>query len=77
MKSNTSVRSPKLAGSTGRNSHDSDMSLGDTLRKAKKDLFFARCIYGILIVLLITSIVVLFAFGYIDKLVDWFYSLMG
>lgn len=76
MRSNSSVRSPKLAGSAARNGRDADMSLGDTLRKAKKDLFFTRCVYGILLVLVITAIAALFYLGYIDMLVDWFYSLM-
>ena len=75
MKNNSSVRSPKLAGSAVRN--NADLSLGDTLRKAKKDLFFARCIYGMLFVLLVTGIVLFFVFGYAEDIVDWFYSIMG
>ena len=76
MRTNSSVRSPKLAGSAVRSGKDADMSLGDTLRKAKKDLFFRRCVYGILFVLVITAIAALFYLGYVDMLVDWFYSLM-
>ena len=52
------------------------MSLGDTLRKAKKDLFFTRCVYGILFIFIAAAIFALFYFGYIDMLIDWFYSLM-
>jgi len=75
LKNNSSVRSPKLAGSAVRT--NADLSLGDTLRKAKKDLFFARCIYGMLFVLLVTGIVLFFVFGYAEDIVDWFYSIMG
>ena len=50
MRSNSSVRRPALA-----NSNTSgikvDVSIGDKLRKAKKDLFFSRCVCGILLVL--------------------------
>ena len=53
-----------------------ELSLGDTLRKAKKDLFFTRCVYGILILLVLIAACVLYYLGYIDMLVDWFYSLM-
>ncbi len=76
MKTNSTVRSPKLAGSAVRSSKVAEMSLGDTLRKAKKDLFFTRCVYGILFIFIAAAIFALFYFGYIDMLIDWFYSLM-
>ena len=76
MKSTNTVRSPKLLSSGTSSDRTKDLSLGDTLRRAKKDLFFMRCVYGILAVLAITAVVVLFYLGYVDLLVDWFYSLM-
>ncbi len=76
MRSTNSVRSPKLAGTGTRDSKNAEISLGDTLRKAKRDLFFTRCVYGILIVLIVTALVALYLLGYVDMLIDWFYSLM-
>ncbi|MBP5261666.1 MAG: hypothetical protein J6Z43_06035 [Clostridiales bacterium] len=76
MKSSNSVRSPKLAASGFQSTKTADLSLGDTLRKAKRDLFFTRCIYAILIVLLVTALVAMYLLGYADLAMDWFYSLM-
>ena len=71
MKTNSTVRSPKLAGSAVRSSKAAEMSLGDTLRKAKKDLFFSRCLIAILIVLLITTATVLIYLGYAQLLFNY------
>lgn len=76
MKSSNSVRSPQLMGSGASNSKYADASIGDKLRKAKKDLFFSRCIYGILITLFVTAVVAAFVLGYAEPLVDWFNSLL-
>ena len=63
-------------GSGAANSKDADTSIGDRLRKAKKDLFFSRCIYGILLTLLVTAVVAVIVLGYADPLLDWFNSLL-
>ena len=76
MKSSNSVRSPQLMGSGAANSKDADTSIGDRLRKAKKDLFFSRCIYGILLTLLVTAVGAVIVLGYADPLLDWFNSLL-
>ncbi|MCR5059518.1 MAG: hypothetical protein K6A80_00645 [Saccharofermentans sp.] len=76
MRTTNSVRSPKLASSGFNAGQTSDLSLGDVLRKAKKDLFFTRCVYAILVVMIITAIAAAVYFGYADMLVDWFFSLM-
>ena len=69
MKSSSSVRRPSLVDSRT-NGNTNDASVGATLRKAKKDLFFRRCLIGIFLVLLITLIVALFTLGYAGQLVD-------
>lgn len=71
-----SVRSPKLASSGFNAGQTTDLSLGDTLRKAKKDLFFTRCVYAILVVLIIMAVLAAIYLGYADMLVDWFFSLL-
>ena len=76
MKSTNSVRSPKLAVSSTQSTKDAELSLGDTLRRAKRDLFFTRCVYAIVIVLTVTALVAMYLLGYVDLAVDWFYSLM-
>ena len=77
MKSNSSVRRPALTHSGINTSADESVSIGTVLRRAKKNLFFKRCLIGIFIVLLITLVVCLFLLGYVDLLMDKFYSLLG
>jgi len=76
VKSNNSVRRPSLAHSSITTDKSKTLSIGDTLRKAKSDLFFTRCVYGILIILVIVGIVCAFTMGYADKLIEKFYALM-
>ena len=76
LKSNNAIRRPSLAHSSISTDRSSNLSIGDTLRKAKSDLFFARCIYGILIALLIMAVILAYAFGYMEMLMDKFISLM-
>jgi len=68
VKHNNQVRRPELANSAILTDKNSALSIGDTLRKAKKDLFFSRCLIAILIVLLITTAAVLIYLGYANVL---------
>jgi hypothetical protein len=68
VKHNNQVRRPELANSAILTDKNSALSIGDTLRKAKKDLFFSRCLIAILIVLLITTAAVLINLGYANVL---------
>ena len=68
MRHNNQVRRPELANSAILTDRNSAMSIGDTLRKAKKDLFFSRCLIAIMIVLLITTAAVLIYLGYARQL---------
>ncbi|SCW27323.1 hypothetical protein SAMN02910456_00221 [Ruminococcaceae bacterium YRB3002] len=76
MRSTNNVRSPNLLSSGAGSDKTKDLSLGDTLRKAKKDLFFTRCVYGMIAVMAVTAVFFMFYLGYVDLLVEWFYSLM-
>lgn len=78
VKKYASVRRPALANSTiNKSSSNAVTSVGDVLRKAKKDLFFNRCIFGIIIVLLITCIICAFLLGYVGDLTDSIIEMMG
>ena len=74
MKNNTSVRRPALANSGKK---DDDRSVGDVLRKAKKELLIRRIVYGVLLFLLVAAVYVLIRFGLVDRFVDIFYSMLG
>jgi hypothetical protein len=71
VKHNNQVRRPELANSAILTDKNSALSIGDTLRKAKKDLFFSRCLIAILIVLLITTAAVLIYLGYANVLFNF------
>ncbi|MBP5655561.1 MAG: hypothetical protein J6X33_08615 [Clostridiales bacterium] len=76
MRNTNAVRRPKLAHSSIKTDKHEELSVGDALRKAKKDLFFSRCVIGILIVLLVTSVVVFWYFGYFDRIWDYLTGVM-
>ena len=69
MKSGSSVRRPSLVNSN-KGGASKETSVGDVLRKAKRDLFFSRCLFGILLVVIITLIAILIYSGYLGLLVD-------
>jgi len=69
MKHTNLVRRPSLANSTINTDDTSALSIGDTLRRAKKNLFFSRCLIAILVVLLITGIAFMIYMGYANELV--------
>ncbi len=71
MKHNNQVRRPELANSAILTDRNSALSIGDTLRKAKSDLFFSRCLIAILIVLLITTAAVMIYLGYVQQLFNF------
>lgn len=77
MRSSSSVRKPALAHSEISGDKDNQLSIGAVMRKAKRELFLRRVVYGILLVLLITFIAYVIALGYAEDLVDKFFSLMG
>lgn len=77
VRSSSSVRKPALAHSEISGDKDNQLSIGAVMRKAKRELFLRRVVYGILLVLLITFIAYVIALGYAEDLVDKFFSLMG
>ena len=76
MKHENTVRTPSLANSRINTDSRSNLSIGDTLRKAKTNLFFSRCLAGILVVVLITAVFVAFS-GYAGPLFDFVNNAVG
>ena len=77
MKNKINIRRPSLAKGTTGNKHGEALPVGDVLRKAKKDLLLSRCLYGVIAALVIAIIVFAVINGYLDSLVDSFFSLIG
>lgn len=77
MKNGTTIRRPGLANSNTNRKGGDNESIGDVMRKAKQDLFFRRCLLGILLVLLVSAIAYAIIAGYAEGVIDWFYSLVG
>ena len=77
MRHENTVRAPSLANSQINTDSRSNLSIGDTLRKAKTNLFFSRCLAGILVVVVVTAIFVAFYMGYAGPLFDVVNSAVG
>lgn len=76
MRSNTSIRKPALANANN-NNNKGNLSIGEKLSKARRDLFFRRCILGIICALLVTIVIMAFVNGFVDVIIDKFYQLLG
>ena len=77
MKHENTVRTPSLANSRINTDSTANLSIGDTLRKAKKNLFFSRCLIGIMAVLVVTILFVIFFLGYGSSLLDYVSNPVG
>ncbi len=77
MKHENTVRRPSLANSRINTDNRSNLSIGDTLRKAKTNLFFSRCLVGILTVVIITALFAAFYTGYAFSFFDFVNKAVG
>lgn len=77
MKHENTVRMPSLANSRINTDSTANLSIGDTLRKAKKNLFFSRCLVGILAVLFATILFVVFFMGFGKYFLDYVVNPVG
>lgn len=77
MKHENTVRTPSLANSRINTDSTANLSIGDTLRRAKKNLFFSRCLKGILAVIIVTVIIVAFFTGYANLFLDYVNNAVG
>ena len=74
---NSNVRRPSIAVSSVSSSIEGKESVGDVLRKAKKELIFKRICIGMVLIVLATLIVYLCVSGYIPDLIDGFFALIA
>lgn len=77
MKHENTVRTPSLANSRINTDSTANLSIGDTLRKAKKNLFFSRCMIGIMAVLVVTILFVIFFLGFGATFLDYVTNPVG
>ncbi|MBR3463716.1 MAG: hypothetical protein IKH23_01450 [Clostridiales bacterium] len=77
MKHENTVRTPSLANSRINTDSTANLSIGDTLRKAKKNLFFSRCLMGMLAVLIVTILFVIFFMGFGKYFLDYVSNPVG
>ena len=73
---NSNIRRPSIAVSSVSSSIEGKESVGDVLRKAKKELIFKRICIGMVLIVLATLIVYLCVSGYIPDLIDGFFALI-
>ncbi|MCR4688583.1 MAG: hypothetical protein K5745_03420 [Saccharofermentans sp.] len=74
MKKSDQVRRPELANSTITTDKTSNLSIGDTLRLAKRNLMISRCLTIVLVVLLIALLVIMIRYG---GLLDMFFNFVS
>ena len=77
MKHENTVRTPSLANSRINTDSTANLSIGDTLRKAKKSLFFSRCLTGILVVVVVTIVFAAMFLGFGTILLDYMNNPVG
>lgn len=77
MKHENTVRTPSLANSRINTDSTANLSIGDTLRKAKKNLFFSRCLTGILVVVVVTIVFAAMFLGFGTILLDYMNNPVG
>jgi len=77
LKHENTVRTPSLANSRINTDSTANLSIGDTLRKAKKNLFFSRCLMGMLAVLILTIVFVVFFMGFGKFFLDYVSNPVG
>lgn len=77
MKHENTVRTPSLANSRINTDSTANLSIGDTLRRAKKNLFFSRCLIGIVAILILTALFVAFFTGYAGAFLDYINNPVG
>lgn len=73
---NSSVRRPSIGNTSAEGRSSADMSVGDIMRKAKKDLMLKRICYVLLGLIVLAFIVFFIVSGDAAIWVDKFFSLM-
>ena len=73
---NSNVRRPSIAVSSVSSSIEGKESIGDALRKARKELMFKRICLALGLLVFVALIVYLCVSGYIPDLIDGFFALI-
>ncbi len=73
---NSNVRRPSIAVTSVSSSIDGKESVGDVLRKARKELIIKRICLGLLLTVLVFLVVYLFVCGFVSDLVDASFALI-
>ena len=73
---NSNVRRPSIAVTSVSSSIDGKETIGDVLRKARKELLFKRICLGLFFLVLAALIVFLFVSGFMSDLIDAFFALI-
>ena len=71
MKHDNSVRRPSLANSKINTDKSAQLSIGDSLRKAKTNLIFSRLLVGILLIMAVTVLFIAIYMGYAAPVWDY------
>lgn len=71
MKHDNSVRRPSLANSKINTDKSAQLSIGDSLRKAKTNLIFSRLLVGILLIMAVTLLFIAIYMGYAAPVWDY------
>ncbi|HOO61181.1 MAG TPA: hypothetical protein PKV44_01980 [Bacillota bacterium] len=64
------VRTPSVIRSQNADA-ENDISIGDVLRKARRDMITSQIIKAIFVVVLVSVIICLFITGVVDRLMDY------
>ncbi len=67
---NSNIRKPSIAATSVSSSIGGKESVGDILRKAKKELIFKRICIAMFLLVLVALVIYLFVAGYIGDLID-------
>lgn len=73
---NSNVRRPSIAVTSVSSSIDGKETIGDALRKARKELLYKRICLALVLLVLAALIVFLFVNGVMSDLIDDFFALI-
>lgn len=73
---NSSVRTPDIGNTSAEGRSSADLSVGDIMRKAKKELMLKRICYALLALIVLCALVYFVVTGSAALWIDKFFSLM-
>ncbi|MCQ2527541.1 MAG: hypothetical protein MJ108_00310 [Saccharofermentans sp.] len=73
---NSSVRRPDIGNTSAEGINNADMSIGDIMRAAKKNLILTRVLYALLLLIILALFIYAIVTGFAADCLDKFFSLM-